>query len=616
MGLLAETCRRMDNTISLIIEELFQRYRDCKEGELADYIPELTNVDPESFGISVFTTDGHCYQVGDSLQEFTIQSISKAFTYGMVLDEHGIEVVEKRIGVEPSGEAFNSISLDPETGRPLNPMINAGAIASTGMVSGEGFDERFGRILEHYSRFAGRDLPVDDSVYRSESTTGFRNRAIANLLRNFEMLDDPVEEAVEVYFKQCSILVSCRDLAVMASCLANGGVNPLTGERVLQSSNIERVLSVMSTCGMYDYSGEWIFTVGLPAKSGVGGGVMGVLPGQLGVAVFSPRLDPKGNSVRGMRVFSELSRRFNLHLFNVPVISDQVIRRIYNLSHVGSRCQRRKVHHDAVREHGAVVAVIELQGDIFFSALERVIRATTERADETEVFVFDLNRVGLFDEATLGLLLSMTKQLVDSGKRLVIVDQGHRVDHERFSGLEGGVRFYKDLDVALEACEDEIIAAHVDRPLVDELVPFHDFDLFRDLTAAELSTIEGMLEMVGLKAGSRVIRQGDKPDEIYLLAKGSVSIFHRVGEDSESKRRISSFGAGVCFGDIAVVDGSRRSADVWAGEAITCYTLSVDNLSRLQQEFPEIHGKVMRNILLLNIDRLRRSNLEVGALKA
>jgi len=268
------------SVISQIIKQLHETYRSLDGGDLADYIPELAKADPDWFGICIITADGHIYEVGDSDQEFTIQSVSKAFSYGMILDEFGFDAVSKRIGVEPSGEAFNSISLDPETGRPLNPMINAGAITATGMVPGKDFEERFEKVRSRFSEFAARDLRVDESVYQSESRTGFRNRAIANLLRNFEMLDDPVDEAVEVYFKQCSILVNCRDLAVMAASLANEGMNPITHKRVLEPENVEKVLSVMSTCGMYDYSGEWIFNVGLPAKSGVGGGILGGLPGQ------------------------------------------------------------------------------------------------------------------------------------------------------------------------------------------------------------------------------------------------------------------------------------------------------------------------------------------------
>ena len=379
----------MHNTISRIIGQLYDKHHECTEGSLADYIPELTKADPEWFGISIFTTDGHGYTIGDSNIPFTIQSISKAFTYGLVLDELGVERVEQRIGVEPSGEAFNSISLDPDSGRPRNPMINAGAIAATGMVPGTGFEERFDRIWRCFNTYAGTELAVDEDVYQSESATGFRNRAIANLLRNFEMLDDPVDEALEVYFKQCSIQVTCRDLGLMAATLANGGVNPITRERALKAENVEKVLSLMSTCGMYDYSGEWIFRVGLPAKSGVGGGIMGVLPGQLGVAVFSPRLDPKGNSVRGLRIFSDLSRLFNLHLFNFPVLSAHVIRRVYKLNEAGSRRQRLPRHHAAISEHGDVVTIVELQGDFFFSAAERLLRVAEDYIDGTETFILD-----------------------------------------------------------------------------------------------------------------------------------------------------------------------------------------------------------------------------------
>lgn len=606
----------MDNTISLIIRELFERYQSCNEGALADYIPELTKVNPDWFGISVFTADGHAYEIGNTKQEFTIQSISKAFTYGMILDEHGIGKVEKRIGVEPSGEAFNSISLDPETGRPLNPMINAGAIASTGMVAGSGFENRFEKIRKRFSQFAGRELDVDEAVYRSESSTGFRNRAIANLLRNFEMLDDPVDEAVEVYFKQCSILVNCHDLSVMAACLANGGTNPLTQERVLDQTNVEKVLSVMSTCGMYDYSGEWLFTVGLPAKSGVGGGVMGVLPGQLGVAVFSPKLDEKGNSVRGVRVFAELSKRFNLHLFNLPVISDQVIRRVYRLSQVGSHCNRLQSHHETIRKHGHAVAIIELQGDIFFSALERVVRSASEHAHDTEIFVLDLNRAGLFDAATASLLVEVATQLQAAGKRLLVVDHFTKLDRATFDDLVDCVEFFDQIGYALKACEDEIIRRHHAVPMVKGLVPFYEFDLFSELSPSQLSEVEGLIEMKAFVKGEKVIEEGDDPDDIYFLSKGEISIFQQGSHEFGKGRLVSTFGPGACFGDIAALSGAKRSADVWADDDITCYTLPVANFRELETASPQIYMRLLRGILMLNVNRLRRRDLEVAALNS
>lgn len=605
----------MENTIALFIENLHQRYQEFSDGAVADYIPELAKQDPSLFGICVVTTDGHAYEVGDTDKPFTIQSISKAFTYGAILDEHGFEEVGKRIGVEPSGEAFNSISLDPVTGRPLNPMINAGAIAATGMIPGKGFHGRFEEIRRRFSNFAGRELDVDEAVYKSESDTGFRNRAIAHLLRNFEMLDDPVEEAVEVYFKQCAILVNARDLAVMGASLANGGVNPLSGTRVIEHANVEKVLSVMSTCGMYDYSGEWIFNVGLPAKSGVGGGIMGVLPGQLAVAVFSPPLDPKGNSVRGLKVFGELSKHFNLHLLNYPVISDQVIRRVYKLSEIGSRRQRPTIEHEVIREHGSIVKIVELQGDVFFTAFERVVRGATSLANETETFILDLNRVGFIDNATETLLMSVAEQLAEEDKKLIVVDPARKLDHGRFNGLTDTISFVEEIDNALEDCEEKVITRHIEKPMVGGLFSFHEFDLFKGMSARELSVIEGMLEMAEYPADSKVITEGDEPDEIFLLAKGSVSVYHEDMKGGERGGRINSFGAGVCFGDIAVVDGSARSADVWADERITCYTLSRSRLEELCESYPHIYAAILRNLLILNFGRLRRRNLEIAALK-
>lgn len=603
------------SVISTIIEELHANYQSLNDGDLADYIPELTKASPDWFGICIITADGHVYEVGDSDKEFTIQSVSKAFSYGMILDEYGFEEVSERIGVEPSGEAFNSISLDPVTGRPLNPMINAGAITATGMVRGKNLEERFEKVRSRFSEFAARDLEVDEAVYHSESKTGFRNRAIANLLRNFEMLNDPVDEAVEVYFKQCSILVNCRDLAVMAASLANGGINPITHKRVLQPENVEKVLSVMSTCGMYDYSGEWIFNVGLPAKSGVGGGILGVLPGQLGVAVFSPKLDSKGNSVRGVATFKELSRRFNLHLFNYPVLSETVIRRTYRLSDVGSSRQRPKNHHAAIVEHGESVVVIEMQGDLFYSATERLIRFASELSEEVTTLVVDLARTGLTDNAAEDLILQLAASLKGREKALIIIDPRRALTWAKFDSQTCDVLFCEELDVALELCENRIVEAYITKPMVTGIFPFHEFDIFSGLDTKELSKVEGILEMEGFKAGEYIVKQGDDASQIYLLAKGSVSIYHRSENPDRRAQRIAAFEPGVCFGDLAVVDGSPRSADVIADTAATCYTLSVKQLNALQEERDPIYPKLIQNILLINVDRLRRCTKEISSLK-
>jgi glutaminase len=298
------------------LQDLHSRYRPLREGAVASYIPELAKADPDAFGISVVTVDGQVFEVGDFETLFTIQSISKPFVYGMALEDHGRDRTLAKVGVEPTGDAFNSlIKLDERSKRPHNPMVNAGAIATADLIQGADPTARLQRVLTGFRRYAGREIYVDMGVFLSERTTGHRNRAIAHLLLNFGMLEDRLTETLDLYFQQCSLLINSHDLAVMGATLANNGVNPLTGERAVEPRYIKDLLSVMYSCGMYDFSGEWGYQVGLPAKSGVGGGILAVVPGQLGIGVFSPPLDPRGNSVRGIAVCTELSQHFGLHVF-------------------------------------------------------------------------------------------------------------------------------------------------------------------------------------------------------------------------------------------------------------------------------------------------------------
>lgn len=299
-----------------LIENLHDKYASDFSGALADYIPELAKADPKQFGISIMTADGQQYSTGDSEQQFTIQSVSKPFTYGMALELYGQAKVAEHVGVEPSGDAFNSIVLEKETNRPFNPMINAGAITVTALLHDHYGDETFDMILSRFSDAAGRSLQMDESVYHSESRTGHRNRAIAYLLLNFDKVPDNIEDALEVYFKQCSILVSARDLASMSATLSNLGTNPSTGKDVFDIDRVKDMLSIMLTCGMYDYSGQWAYSVGVPAKSGVSGGVMSVINRQLGVACYSPLLDARGNSCRGINVSIDMAKELGLHAFD------------------------------------------------------------------------------------------------------------------------------------------------------------------------------------------------------------------------------------------------------------------------------------------------------------
>jgi glutaminase len=311
------------------LRKLHERYAAVDDGKVADYIPELAKANPNWFGISIVTNDGMCVEVGDCRQRFTIQSISKPFIYGLALEDHGLEAVMKRVGVEPTGEAFNSIVLDETSNRPFNPMVNAGAINAADLIKGADLPERMSRVLAMFGRYCGREIHVDNSVFFSERLTGNRNRAIAYLMLNFGMMSEHLEQSLDLYFQQCSILVDCHDLAVIGATLANGGVNPLTGVRAIEQPYVKYLLSVMHSCGMYDFAGEWAYRVGIPAKSGVGGGIVAVVPGLMGIGVFSPLLDAKGNSVRGVKVCQTLSEQFGLHVFESgflgPSIRDQFV---------------------------------------------------------------------------------------------------------------------------------------------------------------------------------------------------------------------------------------------------------------------------------------------------
>ncbi|HZC95650.1 MAG TPA: glutaminase A, partial [Bradyrhizobium sp.] len=342
-------------------------------GAVADYIPELGKADPAHFGISLATLDGHVYEVGDTQIPFTIQSISKPFVFALALDTLGAARVESAIGVEPSGDPFNSIRLNAEN-HPFNPMVNAGAIACSGLIHEAKRDGAFECIRQALSRFAGRDLGVDEAVYSSESLTGDRNRAIAYLLRTSGVINDNVASVLDVYFRQCAVLVTARDIAVMAATLANRGINPVTGEQVVTPYAISRTLSVMTSSGMYDYAGEWIYRVGIPAKSGVGGGILAALPARLGLGSYSPKLDRHGNSVRGIKVCEALSAHYDLHMLNRSDNARNSVIADYNIGNSPSRRSRRPHEQGILSAHQHDVRIFELVGALSLSGVDYVSR--------------------------------------------------------------------------------------------------------------------------------------------------------------------------------------------------------------------------------------------------
>ncbi len=586
--------------IQSYLERLHAECVGLRAGEIATYIPELAKANPDWFGICLATTDGRIYEIGDTRQAFTIQSISKPFIYGLALEDRGRSSVLEKIGVEPSGEAFNSISLMPGSGRPMNPMINAGAIAATSLVAGHSQADKLHRILSLLSLYAGRPLAQDAAVYESERDTGHRNRAIGHMLRSFDVLGEAPDSALDLYFRQCSVSVDCRDLAFMAATLANGGTNPATGERPIRPEFVQHVLSIMATCGMYDYAGEWVYWVGMPAKSGVSGGILAVLPGQLGLGIFSPPLDACGNSVRGVEVCRRISSDLNLHFLSIARPSGSILRAAYSLARVGSKRVRSEAESVALDGRGDRARVYELQGDLAFSAVEAVSRRIVEESPGVDVAVIDLARVTQIGDAAAEILLALVQSLARAGKLLAFASAERQVRairywRERLS-RDGGLHLYvfPELDRALEFCENRLLGRN-EIGVAGPTLRLSDHPTLQGLEPRQFLELESRLERRSFAAGELIVRRGDEADRIYLIVGGEVSVTAELSNGQ--LKRLSTLSAGMTFGELAMVNRSPRSADVRADTPTECYALGVAEFDQLGEKHPEIKMKLLENLL-------------------
>lgn len=600
--------------IETLLHEVWQSVAGLDGGEIADYIPELAKADPATCGLSLATLDGAIYSVGD-LVPFTIQSVSKPFVYALALADSGHDTVLSKVGAEPTGDPFNTISLDDVSGRAYNPMVNAGAIVTATMVAGEDRAAQFDRIRSGLSAFAGRELEVDEAVFASERDTGDRNRAIAYLMRSAGLLDEDVEAQVAMYFRQCAILVTATDLAVMAATLANAGVNPVTGLQVVPRHVVAPVLTVMSTCGMYDYAGEWLYRVGLPAKSGVSGAVAAALPGELGLAVHSPKLDPRGNSVRGVAACQQLSTRLGLHLLLPTERTKAGLRRTYRGDAVRSRRSRVNAQRELLEAEGSAIVVHELVGEQDFASIEWLVRIVREDPEPAGWRVFDLRRVSHLDVAAQALLAGLVDQLESEGVTIVIVEPAGPVPRNSARDLGSAVRLFADSDSALEWCETELLRGHgVEESLSDRLVPLEEQDLLRDLPADVIEQIRARVVTKVHTAGTVVFDQGDEPDGLYFVGAGLVGADVKI-RGQRARKRLSSVPPGSAFGELALVDGRPRSTRIVALEPTICHVLSPEGFADLQATAPEACSQLTLSIARSLSQRLRYSTAEVAALE-
>jgi glutaminase len=396
----------MRNPVPELLDEVLRECADDDGGALHDSIPELAEADPDRFAIAVCTVDGTVYATGDAEHRFTLQSISKPLAYALALADRGIETVLEHVGVEPSGDAFHEISLE-QSGRPRNPMINVGALTTHALIGDPewSLEERDERVRAGLSAFAGRELEVDEAVFASERAVASHTLALAYLAHSQGKLDGEPHDAVDGYIRQCSMLVDVRDLAVMAMTLAAGGRNPVTGEQVVPVWACTQALSVMATCGMYDAAGDWMSRVGIPAKSGVSGGVLGALPGQIGAGAFSPRLDDVGTSVRGGRAFARMSTEFGLHLMHAPELATHVLHGVVEPDTDG----------DGTRE-------VQLQGTMHFAAAEAALRELEGLPDEPGPLVLDLSRVVSASSIGRRLLTEAIERMRADGREVRVAD--------------------------------------------------------------------------------------------------------------------------------------------------------------------------------------------------
>ncbi|MCF8571240.1 glutaminase [Gordonia sp. HY002] len=397
----------MRSPIPDYLAEALSSVESDESGAMADYIPELAAANPDRLAVALCTEDGRLYSQGDADVAFSIQSISKPFVYALALADSGFDEVMAKVSVEPSGDAFNEISFEDGTGRPLNPMINAGAITAHTLAGPRDATptERTSRIIDGLSAFAGRHLSVDEGVYESEISTAYRNRALANMLRANDIIDGEPLDAVVGYTRQCALLVTVEDLALMAATLANRGVNPLTGAPVVSALVVRQVLSVMATCGMYDGAGHWMTNVGIPAKSGVAGGLIGALPGQAGIATFSPRLDEHGNSVRGVDLFRRFTSEMGMHLMEVPPPGPSVVR-----------------GRELVGTGDQAVQILSLQGRIRFAGAERVLRDLENDPLTQKRVAISLERVATVGPVARRMLLEAVRRLTLDGHDVYLID--------------------------------------------------------------------------------------------------------------------------------------------------------------------------------------------------
>ncbi len=579
----------MESPIERYLQAVHAEISQLRVGAPYTIAPTGTSINPDDFGICLATVDGHVYEVGTTRQEFSLQSISKPLTYGLALADLGLAAVDEKVDMEPSGDPFNEISLAPGTGRPANAMINAGALAVVSLVKGSGGRSAIKRIVETYSDFAGRELRSSRRVLETELRHSDRNHALAYLLGSFGVIEGRPTAALENYLRQCAVQVTCRDLSVMAATLANAGTNPHTGTQILDLGAVERVLSVMMTSGMYDDAGAWVSNVGMPAKSGVGGGTLAVLPGQAGLAVFSPPLDEHGGSVRGIATCQRLSHDLEMHFVRSARAGRSAIRASYSITEAPSGIRRAEDANEVLREHQERARVIELTGDLLFAGTESMVREISDLDDDVELVVLDVRRVDEVSRVALGMLRTLEDQLSAAGRQLVLVDS----EGTTAQALEDvAVPVFDSRGVAVEYCENTVLARYGDHLDLRTSVPVSQSPALDPLDPEDVAALVARMEVRRYDDGDVVRRVGQRFGGVFFIVSGKINT---IAADVRGTRvRLSTLSAGMTFGELALGSDDRQETTEKAQGRVELMVLSADAIDELERNDPRLAVELWR----------------------
>ncbi|PXA76267.1 glutaminase A [Auritidibacter sp. NML100628] len=634
------------------LEQLVTDLRPMRHGAVNPVTDSVVNPNPDHLSITLTTVNGQQYSAGDVDQRFAIQSIAKVFAYALALDDLGPQKVGEKVDVEPSGDSFNEISLQSGTGRPDNPMINAGAIATVGLIKGRGGRNRIGRLMhafEEASAGCDRELKIMEQIYRAENKHGHRNRALAWLLRSFDIIESDPEPIVDDYFRQCAVGLTSAELSMMAATLARRGENPVTGRQVFTPETVRQVVSVMNTCGMYDSAGNWAIDVGLPAKSGVDGGIMVVLPGQLGIGVFSPPLDEHGTSVRGAAAIARITSDLGLHYADAPPLGRSTLRAHYSLADAFSGVIRSTDLSRAVSAYGHRCQILEISGDLGFAETEALQRSIVEFDDDVSTIMIDLNGIDEFGRSAIRVLASLASKLNADNRDLAIIDHEDRlVDHimdfvNSTEGLDvedprekakaasegelvlsdgprsassnaevqGTFRLFENRAAALEWAEHRLAQRYAQDNLPASSEEPESAPLFEFLDDRDVDVLAAIMERRKYKAGEIIRRAGQPFGGIYFIRSGRVeTTSHGSGG---ARYRQTYLSPGTTFGEIALGRSGRQVSTIRAVDDVVCLVLTAQMIASVEETDPNLAIKLWTALTREAYTVLEQSAREAGA---